>query len=126
MLELFFALLILYIVLRMLAALLGIPIGDDDYKKKQQAKKGKKAKPKITPFNSHPGPCQACGHNPMNRGSSRTVGGLGFRMFEWPSGGAVVVTWWHCPSCGSKAKYGMHTGAPQKGWMLLDRYIGGW
>lgn len=80
----------------------------------------------VTPFNSHPGPCLACGYETMLRGTNRLVSG-GFRsVFEWPSVGNVVVTWWTCPNCLTRAKYGMHTEKPEAGWVALNRFLGGW
>lgn len=80
----------------------------------------------ITPLTSHPGPCPSCGEVNWARGRLRMIDRSGFRTFEWPTGGVASVGKFVCMNCGSWGKYGMHHDVPEKGWMLLDRYTGGW
>jgi len=78
-------------------------------------------------LNSHPGPCPQCGAEDWSRGILRLVPSGAFRLMGlWPTDGTVSVADFHCGNCKSHARYGMCHQAADRGWIMLDRYSGGW
>lgn len=76
--------------------------------------------------NSHPGPCPVCGKEMWSRGPTRIVPSMGIRGFAFPLTGNAAVVSFTCVICGAYGRYARPYDAPELGWNLMDRYLGGW
>lgn len=75
---------------------------------------------------SHPGECAFCGEMNWSRTDFQILPADGMRSFQFPMEGEVAVARFTCLNCGSFARYGRSLYKPEQGWVMLDRYVGGW
>jgi hypothetical protein len=81
----------------------------------------------VTPpiENSHPGVCPACGAMDWNRSELRIVPAVSIRRAPWLTGNAATTTF-RCRACGGFGRYARSYVQPEQGWIMLDRWAGGW
>jgi hypothetical protein len=75
---------------------------------------------------SNPGDCPNCGAINWSRGMLRYLPASGIRSFKFPMEGNAAVAYFSCNNCGARGRYGRSVVRRQDGWILLDRYMGGW
>lgn len=81
---------------------------------------------RTPPMNaSHPGDCPQCGEMNWTRTPLRTVPAVSIRRAPWLHGNAATATF-KCIACGGFGRYARSYEEPQQGWILLDRWAGGW
>jgi hypothetical protein len=74
---------------------------------------------------SNPGPCPSCGAVNWSRGRIRVIPSIGIRDAGFPIVGQASVATFTCDSCGSFSRYG-RAHFKDTGWVMLDRWMGGW
>lgn len=71
--------------------------------------------------------CSACGSVRMvSSGAGTAIPAQGVRSFQFPLEGMVLVRRYTCIDCSISARYGLAQAWPENGWIMLDRYMGGW
>lgn len=95
-----------------------------DMRNQEKTERLRSESPPIS--NSHPGPCPACGAQQWHRSRLRVMPAMGIRSFQFPMEGNVAVAAFTCTACGAFGRYGRSYAQPERGWILLDRYMGGW
>lgn len=124
--ELWHALLIAFLVLLVIHLGAFLFLAKIDPSSLYEAPKPPKDDEPITAYNSNPGPCPSCGEVAWLRTRFRMVPGGAFRIWNWPNRGIASVAVFTCMNCESFGRYGMHHEAVNVGWVLLDRWAGGW
>lgn len=74
---------------------------------------------------SHPGDCPQCGGMSWARSALRTIPAISVRRASWITGNAASTTF-KCVECGGFGRYARSYDQPEQGWILLDRWAGGW
>lgn len=74
-----------------------------------------------------PAPCPVCGGTQwLEVGRLRMIPAIGIRSFQFPEKGIAKIQHFKCIKCGSMGRYGLALENLKRGWILLDRWMGGW
>ncbi len=77
-------------------------------------------------YTTSPAACPSCGGTSFRGGVISAIPARGIRSFQFPMSGIASVCNFTCLTCGTKGRYAIAHTEAERGWILLDRYMGGW
>lgn len=97
-----------------------------EYRSDRNTARVTRERERTPPMNaSHPGDCPHCGAMDWTRSELRVVPAISIRRAPWLSGNAATATF-RCRACGGFGRYARSYVQPEQGWIMLDRWAGGW